>query len=280
MSSKAWNDYMELVGKRPGEFRQNPALEIIFDEDIIREFEERSGRTIGVIYASRFNILVVDLVKNVPGRRWNPNEKKWTIPADKLGFLLAQFKGTQYESFVKIISDEHVNVASLMIFLNKTCFNGLYRVNKDNDFNVPFAGPKNPLICDKENILEVSNKLKKVELFIGDYSKSIVGMNKNSLVYFDPPYRPINGKKSFDGYSKSDFNDNHQKDLSNFCKKIDKKGVKFILSNSDPWNYDKNDNFFDDLYNGFNVERIFAKRFINSNGNKRGPITEILVSNY
>ena len=178
------------------------------------------------------------------------------------------------------LSDKHINVASLMIFLNKTCFNGLYRVNKDNDFNVPFAGPKNPLICDKENILEVSDKLKGVELFIGDYSKSIVGMNKNSLVYFDPPYRPINGKKSFEGYSKSDFNDDHQKDLSNFCKKIDKKGVKFILSNSDPWNYDKNDNFFDDLYNSFNVERIYAKRFINSNGNKRGPITEILVSNY
>ena len=178
------------------------------------------------------------------------------------------------------LSDEHVNVASLMIFLNKTCFNGLYRVNNDNDFNVPFANPKNPLICDSENILEVSKKLKGVELFVGDYSKSIIGMNKDSFVYLDPPYRPINGKKSFEGYSKSDFNDNHQKDLSNFCKKIDKKGVKFILSNSDPWNYDEEDMFFDDLYNEFNLKRIFAKRFINSNGNKRGPITEILVSNY
>lgn len=178
------------------------------------------------------------------------------------------------------ISEEHINVASLMIFLNKTCFNGLYRVNKDNDFNVPFANPKNPLICDKENILEVSNKLKGVELFIGDYSKSILGMDKNSLVYLDPPYRPINGKKSFEGYSKSDFNDDNQKELARFCKRIDHRGAKFILSNSDPHNYDKKDDFFDDLYGRFNIERICAKRFINSNGNKRGPITEILVSNY
>lgn len=178
------------------------------------------------------------------------------------------------------LSDLHITVASLMIFLNKTCFNGLYRVNKNNEFNVPFANPKNPLICDKNNILEVSKKLKGVELFIGDYSKSITGMNKKSLVYFDPPYRPINGKKSFEGYSKSDFNDTHQKQLANFCRKIDKKGVRFILSNSDPHNYDKFDNFFDDLYGGFNIDRIEAKRFINSKGNKRGPITELLVSNY
>lgn len=178
------------------------------------------------------------------------------------------------------LSDEHINVAALMIFLNKTCFNGLYRVNKNNEFNVPFANPKNPLICDEKNILEVSKKLKGVELFIGDYSKSIVGMDKNSFVYLDPPYRPINGKKSFEGYSKSDFNDDNQEELAKFCKKIDNIGAKFILSNSDPWNYDKNDMFFDDLYNDFNVKRIYAKRFINSKGNKRGPITELLVSNY
>lgn len=178
------------------------------------------------------------------------------------------------------LSEEHINVASLMIFLNKTCFNGLYRVNKNNDFNVPFANHKNPLICDKQNILKVSNKLKGVELFIGDYSKSILGMDKNSLVYLDPPYRPINGKKSFEGYSKSDFNDDNQKELAKFCKRIDNREAKFILSNSDPHNYDETDDFFDDLYSGFNIERICAKRFINSKGNKRGPITEILVSNY
>lgn len=178
------------------------------------------------------------------------------------------------------LSDDHIKLASLMIFLNKTCFNGLYRVNKSNNFNVPFANPKNPLICDKYNIIEVSNKLKGVELFVGDYSKSITGMGNSSFVYLDPPYRPINGKKSFEGYSKSDFNDNHQKELAEFCRKIDKKGVNFLLSNSDPWNYDKQDMFFDDLYEGFIVQRVNAKRFINSNGNKRGPITEILVSNY
>nr|WP_295161839.1 Dam family site-specific DNA-(adenine-N6)-methyltransferase [uncultured Methanobrevibacter sp.] len=178
------------------------------------------------------------------------------------------------------LSKKNINVAALMIFLNKTCFNGLYRVNKNNEFNVPFANPKNPLICDKENIIEVSNTLTGVELFVGDYSKSIVGMKNDSLVYFDPPYRPINGKKSFEGYSKSNFNDKNQEELAKFCREIDKKNVRFILSNSDPHNFDETDNFFDDLYDGFNIKRVSAKRFINSNGNKRGPITEILVSNY
>ena len=178
------------------------------------------------------------------------------------------------------LSNKHIKVASLMIFLNKTCFNGLYRVNKNNEFNVPFANTKNPLICDKNNILQVSNKLKGVEIFFGDYSKSIVGMDEKSLVYLDPPYRPINGKKSFEGYSKSDFNDYHQKELANFCKKIDNKGIKFILSNSDPTNYNVHDNFFDDLYKDFNIDRIDAKRFINSKGDNRGPIRELLISNY
>lgn len=178
------------------------------------------------------------------------------------------------------MSQKNLIRAAQMIFLNKTCFNGLYRVNKKNEFNVPFANTKNPLIYDTNNFINVSNALRKVDLINDTYLKSEKLIDKNSFVYLDPPYRPINGKKSFEGYSKSDFNDNDQKELSKFCRRIDKKGAKFILSNSDPHNYDKNDNFFDELYDGFNVKRVFAKRFINSKGNKRGEITEILVSNY
>lgn len=180
----------------------------------------------------------------------------------------------------KIPSKNHVEIASKMIFLNKTCFNGLYRVNKSGKFNVPFANPKNPLIYDEFNLSIVSEVLQDVKIKCLDYSKSKKYMNDKSFVYMDPPYRPINGKKSFEGYSKSDFNDGNQKELAEFCKEIDETGVKFILNNSDPTNYIEDDDFFEILYNDFNINKVYAKRSINSKGNKRGAITELLVNNF
>lgn len=177
-------------------------------------------------------------------------------------------------------SAEHIPIAAYMIFLNKTCFNGLYRVNSSNRFNVPASYVKNPLICDKENILNVSKVLKGTEIICSDYSESEPLIEKNSLVYLDPPYRPLTNNKSFDGYSKKSFDDNDQIELGEFFKRIDKKGANVILSNSDPKNTNKNDNFFDDIYKNFKIDRVEAKRFINSKGNRRGPINEIIVYNY
>ena len=166
------------------------------------------------------------------------------------------------------------------IFLNHTCFNGLYRVNKEGKFNVPHGKYKNPLICDKENLRLCSQLLQKVEISFGDYRQVLSNADKDSFVYFDPPYRPIIKKNSFINYDKSGFDDNDQIELSQNYIKLDKQNCLLMLSNSDPKNTNDNDNFFDDLYKGFSIERVYAKRMINCQASKRGNITEIVVMNY
>ncbi len=166
------------------------------------------------------------------------------------------------------------------IFLNHTCFNGLYRVNKEGKFNVPHGKYKNPLICDKENLRLCSQLLQKVEISFGDYRQALSNADKDSFVYFDPPYRPLIENNSFISYDKSGFDDNDQIELSQNYKKLDRQNCLLMLSNSDPKNTNENDNFFDDLYKGFSIERVYAKRMINCQANKRGNITEIVVMNY
>ena len=170
--------------------------------------------------------------------------------------------------------------ASNFIFLNRTCFNGLYRVNSRGEFNVPFGKYKNPKICDKENLLLVSKLLRNVEIRFGDYSISKEYITDNSFVYFDPPYRPLLENKSFVSYDKKGFDDDNQKELANFVKELSNQGVKIMLSNSDPKNTNHEDNFFDNLYKGFEIDRIHARRMINCQADKRGDITEIVVRNY
>jgi len=175
--------------------------------------------------------------------------------------------------------NEEVKRAALMIFLNRTCFNGLYRVNKKGLFNVPMGDYKNPKICDEENLINISKKLKNVDIIYGDYKKSYDFIDKNTFVYFDPPYRPLNQTSSFTSYTEYTFEDKEQIELSEYFKLLNKKGAKLLLSNSDPKNENIEDNFFDDLYKEFDINRIEASRAINSNGGKRGKITEILVNN-
>ena len=170
--------------------------------------------------------------------------------------------------------------ASHMIFLNRTCFNGLFRQNKNGEFNVPHGRYKNPRICDKENITKVNLVLKNTEIICGDFSDSLKYVNNNSLVYFDPPYRPLTKTSSFTSYSKEEFTDNDQVRLSEFYKELDKKGAYLILSNSDPKNEDPKDDFFDNLYRGFTIKRVNAKRIINCDPTKRGEIKELIIRNY
>lgn len=192
---------------------------------------------------------------------------------DKFNCLKENF---DYDNYSK----EHIIRTSYLIFLNKTCFNGLYRVNGDGNFNVPMGKYKNPLICDENNLTAISYILKDTTIVNVSYLESEKYISDKSFVYLDPPYRPISNSASFTSYTKSNFNDENQKELAEYYKRISKKGAKAILSNSDPKNENKDDNFFDDLYNDFSIDRVYAKRFINSNKNKRGPITEILVRNY
>nr|WP_195959254.1 DNA adenine methylase [Clostridium saudiense] len=178
------------------------------------------------------------------------------------------------------IDDKSIEHAASMIFLNKSCFNGLYRENKKGGFNVPF-GKKEKLNCyDKENIMAVSEKLKNAIILNGDFEKVMDYVNNHTFVYMDPPYRPLNATSNFNDYSKEPFNDDTQIRLSKFYKELNKKGAKLMESNSDPKNTDENDEFFDELYSDYKVERIYAARSINSKGTGRGKVSEILITNY
>ncbi|MGG7035937.1 MAG: DNA adenine methylase [Flavobacterium sp.] len=175
--------------------------------------------------------------------------------------------------------EEQSGQAALFIFLNRTCFNGLYRVNRKNEYNVPMGSYKRPTICDTENILAVSQALQKVEILCGDYEKTLNHVDNNTLFYFDPPYKPLSETSSFNSYAKDEFNDAEQIRLRDFCHKLDTLGHTWILSNSDVKGKDENDNFFDDLYSDFNIQRVDARRSINANPEKRGALKELLITN-
>ena len=164
---------------------------------------------------------------------------------------------------------------TLFFFLNRTCFNGLYRVNKSGLFNVPFGKYETPTICDPVTIYADSEVLQNVEIMTGDYQKTFKKAHGNTLFYFDPPYRPLSNTSSFNDYTKDAFNDLAQERLKKFCDRIEKAGYSFMLSNSDC-----SDMFFDDLYAQYIVERVWASRNVNANPMKRGKLTEILVHNY
>jgi DNA adenine methylase len=170
--------------------------------------------------------------------------------------------------------------AVLFIFLNKTCFNGLYRVNRKGEFNVPIGSYLNLQICDKDNLLSVSKLLQNVEIVCGDYKESAKFIDKNTFVYFDPPYRPLSETSSFTSYTASSFNDANQKELAEYVSHLSENGAKILISNSDPKNYNPKDTFFDKLYSKYNIKRVLASRMINCNGKSRGQLTELLISNF
>ncbi len=178
--------------------------------------------------------------------------------------------------------DSHtdISLAAMFIFLNRTCFNGLYRVNSKGFFNVPFGKYSNPTICDEKLIIEDSKALQKVEILCGDYSQIEQFVNNNTFVYFDPPYRPISSTSRFTSYSKWSFDDNDQIRLAQFFDRLSERGCKMMLSNSDCEIKNPNDNFFQNLYGNFIIEKVYAPRYINSMASKRGKLTEILVRNY
>ena len=136
------------------------------------------------------------------------------------------------------------------------------------------------MICNEENIRAVSAALAKVQIVCGDYSASKAFIDKNTLVYLDPPYRPLKGRDSFISYTETEFDDSCQRALAGFIEEMDARGAYIILSNSDPKNVEPEDDFFEDLYADYDVQRINAKRKINRNADHRGYITELLIKNY
>lgn len=170
--------------------------------------------------------------------------------------------------------------AALFIFLNKTCFNGLYRVNRKGLFNVPIGSYKKPPICDSENLRYISKLLSGVHIQCGDYKDCADFIDDNTFVYIDPPYRPLTATASFTSYSENEFGDKQQIELGKFVDEISSKGAKVVASNSDPKNTNENDSFFDDLYSEYSIQRVSAKRMINSKATGRGNVNELLICNY
>jgi DNA adenine methylase len=177
-------------------------------------------------------------------------------------------------------SHDWIERSTQIIFLNRTCFNGLFRVNSKGEFNVPFGDYKNPRICDADNLRAVSAILQNTIIEFADFTVCDRFVDSQTFVYFDPPYRPISKTASFKAYSKHDFNDDEQRRLADFYRNLDARGAKLMLSNSDPQNENPDDKFFEEIYAGFNIRKVIAARNINSNGAKRGHIFELLITNY
>jgi len=208
-------------------------------------------------------------------KRW---EKEYHLLSDK-----QEQKKEYYYSKRTLFNTRNsdlITQTALFIFLNRTCFNGLYRVNKKNEFNVPIGSYKKPMICDEVNLRAVSNILQKVEILNGDFEDTLEYAKDETLFYFDPPYKPLNETSSFNSYAKDEFDDKEQIRLAKFCEKVDLLGYHWILSNSDVKGKNPDDNFFDELYSNFKIKRVLARRNINSNPNKRGELTELLITNY
>ncbi len=172
-----------------------------------------------------------------------------------------------------------VRRAALTIFLNRTCFNGLFRVNSKNQFNVPMGKYANPRILDEENLRKVSDALQIATIMQCDFACVVDFVIPDAFIYYDPPYRPVRETSSFNSYAVIDFDDDEQTRLKTIFDKCHHAGALQMLSNSDPTNY-ADDPFFDDLYQDYNINRILAKRMINAKADGRGEIYELLITNY
>lgn len=166
------------------------------------------------------------------------------------------------------------------IFLNRTCYNGLFRVNRQGAFNVPFGSYKNPQICLPNRLRAAAGCLQKAEIYHADFTFCRPLVGPGVLVYFDPPYRPISPTARFTAYQSLRFDDEAQIRLAHFFVELDRAGARLMLSNSDPRLTDPQDTFFQTLYAGFRINQVFANRMINSQGHKRGKLSELLITNY
>ena len=201
------------------------------------------------------------------------------LPMDENGRKYYYYAVRDRFNALKLSESTATEKAAQFIFLNKTCFNGLYRVNKKGEFNVPMGAYKNPTICDDENLRNIHEALQNVQIVCDDYSLSKPFIDDKTFVYIDPPYRPISETSAFTAYNSEIFDDNEQIRLAKFIDEINKSGAKIVLSNSDPKNINEKDNFFEELYQNYKINRVIASRAINSKGDKRGKINELLISN-
>ena len=201
------------------------------------------------------------------------------LPASEDARKILYYEMRDRYNQLKMSDDASIELAALFIFLNRTCFNGLYRVNSKGGYNVPQGSYKNPCICDEQNLHAVSYKLKNVEIVNGDYKMANSFIDGKTFCYFDPPYRPLSDTASFTAYAQDGFDDAAQAELARFIDELTERGTYILASNSDPKNINESDDFFDRLYAKHKISRIEASRAINSVGSKRGRIRELLIAN-
>jgi DNA adenine methylase len=197
---------------------------------------------------------------------------------ESLIVLLKRYKLKHNKEFYYKIRAEDVKkltslqIAARFIYLNRTCFNGLYRVNSQGRFNVPIGSYKNPTICNENDLREISKLLQKDDIKVAQFDESVKKAKKGDFIYFDPPYYPLK-KDSFTTYTKGKFLEKEQEKLAGTFRKLDKKGCKVMLSNSDT-------NFIKNLYKDYNINVVKATRMINCDATKRGKINEVVITNY
>ena len=169
---------------------------------------------------------------------------------------------------------DDVERAARLIFMNKTCYNGLYRVNKKGKFNVPFGRYKNPKICDKENLLTVSKVLRwsNAKLLVADYQKATKDAEKGDFIYFDPPYQPVSSTANFTSYTQSGFSMEEQERLGRWFRELDQRGCQILLSNSDTQKVR-------DIYDGYDIQTVQVLRAISCKGDSRTGHTELIIHN-
>ena len=173
-----------------------------------------------------------------------------------------------------------VQATAALMFMNRTCYNGLYRVNSRGGFNVPFGKYRNPRVLDEPGLRAASAAMVNTGVHLGDFTRCAPYVDEHTFVYLDPPYRPLSRTSSFTSYARAGFGDEDQRRLARFFRKLDRTGAQLMLSNSDPMSRDPGDRFFEDLYGGYRMDRVPARRAINSVGRGRGRITELIITNY
>ncbi len=212
----------------------------------------------------------------------NKIQTEYRLTEDKKSYYYArrdEYNQQDKDIDANVYRKSFVRRAALTVFLNRTCFNGLFRVNSKNQFNVPMGKYANPRILDEENLRNVSEALQIATIIQADFGTIKQYVTADTFIYYDPPYRPIRETSSFNSYAVGDFDDNEQTRLRDLFCECDKLGSLQMLSNSDPTNYIA-DPFFDDLYSGYSIHRIMAKRLINSKADGRSAIRELLITNY
>lgn len=250
-------------------------------------FDILSNYDLNAVYISDINAelmntyrIIRDDVKGLIELLTTVQDEYWPLENNERKKFYYEKRDKYNELKVKDNSTFNLECATLFIFLNRTCFNGLYRVNRKNLFNVPIGSYKKPTICDVDNLNDISRVLKKVTIVCGDYHESHDFIDKETFVYFDPPYRPLNATSSFTSYTENEFDDEAQRQLAEYVQELDKVGAYVVVSNSDPKNVNPNDYFFDELYARQQINHVSASRMINSNSSSRGKISELLISNY